>query len=300
MERRTFLNGLTAASFGILLENSFTEIARAETGAGSGSQVSFETSLVQVSGNQIFLRRYGKGPAILLVHGFPRTSLMWRFVAPKLAENHTVICVDLRAYGRSGIPASADDHFPYSKRAMAQELVAVMAELGFPAFTLIGHDRGGRVSYRMALDHPKNVERLAVLDVIPILEAWNRSDARFARTYWPWILLSQKGSLPENWVRPRPSSIIHSAKGRSDRRFLKNTFQPIASRPACIASVRNIERQRPSMSNTIMRIRKCLKKLNARCCTFGLKVVRSTLSTQRTGDRWAFGSNGRRRSKDSR
>jgi hypothetical protein len=85
------------------------------------------------------VRRYGKGPAILMVHGFPRTSLMWRFLAPKLAENHTVIYVDLRAYGRSGIPASTDDHFPYSKRAMAKELVDVMVKLGFPTFTLIGH-----------------------------------------------------------------------------------------------------------------------------------------------------------------
>jgi hypothetical protein len=84
------------------------------------------------------------------VHGFPRTSLMWRFLAPMLAEKHTVICVELRAYGRSGIPASTDDHFPYSKRAIAKKLVDVMGKLGFPTFTIIGHDRGGRVSYRLA------------------------------------------------------------------------------------------------------------------------------------------------------
>jgi pimeloyl-ACP methyl ester carboxylesterase len=124
-----------------------------------------DTSQVEVSGNTVFVRRYGQGPAILLVHGFPRTSLMWRSLAPALADNHTVICVDLRAYGRTGIPPSTHDHFPYSKRAMAQELVEVMVALGFPTFTLIGHDRGGRVSYRLALDHPKNVERLAVFDV---------------------------------------------------------------------------------------------------------------------------------------
>ena len=92
---------------------------------------SFESSVLDVSGNTIFVRRYGEGPAVLMVHGFPRTSLMWRFLAPKLAEDHTVICVDLRAYGRSGIPASTDDHFPYSKRAMADELVAVMAHSAF-------------------------------------------------------------------------------------------------------------------------------------------------------------------------
>jgi haloacetate dehalogenase len=218
MERRTFLGGLTAASFGALLENSFAESVRPpnsnKTGGSMAGQDSFESSQVETSGNMIFVRRYGKGPAILMVHGFPRTSLMWRFLAPKLAENHTVICVDLRAYGRSGIPASADDHFPYSKRAMAKELVDVMDKLGFPTFTLIGHDRGGRVSYRLALDHPKHVERLAVFDVIPILEAWSRSDARFAQTYWPWILLSQKEPLPESYLLGAPEAVFHNPFGQ--------------------------------------------------------------------------------------
>ena len=178
-----------------------------------GVASSAETSQVKVSGNTVFVRRYGKGPPILLVHGFPRTSLMWRFLAPKLAENHTVICADLRGYGRSGTPASTDDHLPYSKRAMAQELVEVMGTLGFPTFTLIGHDRGGRVSYRLALDHPKSVERLAVLDVIPILEAWSRSDARFARTYWPWILLSQQQPLPESYMLGAPQAVFDNPFG---------------------------------------------------------------------------------------
>jgi haloacetate dehalogenase len=120
---------------------------------------------------------------------------------------------DLRAYGRSGIPASADDHFPYSKRAMAKELVDAMNELGFPSFTLIGHDRGGRVAYRMALDHPENVERLAVLDVIPILEAWNRAYTRFAQTYWPWILLSQKQPLPESNLLGAPKAVFDNPFG---------------------------------------------------------------------------------------
>jgi haloacetate dehalogenase len=148
LERRSFLGTLAGASLGVLSEGIFTEFAEAQD-PSSADQISLETSQVEVSGNTIFVRRYGKGPAILLVHGFPRTSLMWRFLAPKLAENHTVVCVDLRAYGRSGIPASTDDHFPYSKRAMAKELVEVMDKLGFPTFTLIGHDRGGRVSYRL-------------------------------------------------------------------------------------------------------------------------------------------------------
>src|SRR5271156_274833 len=217
MERRNFLGALTGASPGILMESSLTEFAQAQsTGQDAirlAAQAPAETSKVEVSGNTIFVRRYGNGPAILLVHGFPRTSLMWRFLAPRLAENHTVICADLRAYGRSGIPASADDHYPYSKRAMAAELVGVMDKLGFPTFTLIGHDRGGRFSYRMALDHPENVERLAVFDVIPILEAWSRSDARFAQTYWPWILLSQKASLPESYLLGAPKAVFDNPFG---------------------------------------------------------------------------------------
>jgi haloacetate dehalogenase len=218
MERRNFLGALTTASLGVLLEGPLTELAHAQSpapgGTGLRGQAPFETSQVEVSGNTIFVRCYGKGPAILMVHGFPRTSLMWRFLAPKLAENHSVICIDLRAYGRSGIPASTKDHFPYSKRAMAAELVGVMDKLGFPKFTLIGHDRGGRVSYRMALDHPKNVERLAVFDVIPILEAWNRSDARFAKTYWPWILLSQQQPLPETYLLGAPGAVFGNPFGQ--------------------------------------------------------------------------------------
>src|SRR5580704_755803 len=218
MERRSFLGGLTATSFGALLENSFTQPVRSpnssKTGASMAGQDSFESSKVEVSGNTIFVRRYGSGPAILLVHGFPRTSLMWRFLAPKLAEDHTVICVDLRSYGRSGIPAPTDDHFPYSKRAMAKELVEVMDKLNFPTFTLIGHDRGGRVSYRLALDHPKAVERLAVFDVIPIFEAWSRSDARFAQTYWPWILLAQKQPLPESYLLGAPQAVFGNPFGQ--------------------------------------------------------------------------------------
>jgi haloacetate dehalogenase len=162
MERRTFIGALSGTSLGILLKDSFVEFAReqntAQAGASVAAQGPFETSQVEVSGNTVFVRRYGKGPAILMVHGFPRTSLMWRSLAPKLADNHTVICVDLLAYGRSGTPPSTGDHFPYSKRAMARELVDVMVKLGFSTFTLIGHDRGGRVSYRLALDHPNNVE----------------------------------------------------------------------------------------------------------------------------------------------
>jgi haloacetate dehalogenase len=214
--RRSFLRALRDAAMIAVSKSSFAHFAQAQYISGSmlsEQESPFERLSVDVAGNTLFARRYGTGPAILLVHGFPRTSLMWRFLAPRLAKNNTVICVDLRAYGRSGIPASTGDHFPYSKRAMAKELVDMMIHLGHPMFTLIGHDRGGRVSYRMALDHPSNVERLAVLDVIPILEAWNRTDARFAQTYWPWVLLSQQYPLPENYLLGAPKAVFDNPFG---------------------------------------------------------------------------------------
>jgi haloacetate dehalogenase len=184
-----------------------------DTQAVSTSVAAFETHQIEIAGNSVFFRRYGSGPAMLLIHGFPRTSLMWRNLAPQLARDHTVICADLRGYGKSGTPASSDDHFPYSKRAMAQELASLMETLGFAEFVVVGHDRGGRVAYRLALDHPTKVSHLAVFDVIPILEAWNRSDARFARTYWPWVLLSQQSPLPETYLLGAPQAVFANPFG---------------------------------------------------------------------------------------
>src|SRR6266487_5715253 len=132
----------------------------------------FEATEMQAEETSIFVRRFGSGPAVLLLHGFPQTHVMWRSVAPLLARRFTVICADLRGYGRSGCPASAPDHAPYAKRAMARDMVSVMEKLGFPRFCVAGHDRGGRVAYRLALDHPQRVERLAVLDILPTADTW--------------------------------------------------------------------------------------------------------------------------------
>jgi haloacetate dehalogenase len=170
IERRTLLRAITAAS-GAALSSALPPRHVAAQPASRGPAVDssqFEMAEIKTGDNTIFIRRYGKGSPLLMVHGFPRTSLMWRYMAPPLAKSRTVICVDLRGYGRSGVPSSAEDHYPYSKRAMANELVAVMDKLGFSRFDLVGHDRGGRVSYRLALDHPEKVQRLAVFDVIPI------------------------------------------------------------------------------------------------------------------------------------
>lgn len=172
---------------------------------------SFETSQVETGETSIFLRRSGSGPPLLLLHGFPQTHLMWRDVAPRLARRFTVVCADLRGYGQSGCPASTPDHAPYAKRAMARDMVAVMERLGFPRFSLAGHDRGGRVAYRLALDHPDRVERLAVLDILPTGTVWERADAGLMLGYWPWSLLAQPEPLPERLLRAVPEAVIDDA-----------------------------------------------------------------------------------------
>jgi haloacetate dehalogenase len=173
----------------------------------------FEAADVESGETSIFVRRSGSGPPLLLLHGFPQTHLMWRDVAPLLARNFTVICADLRGYGRSGCPPTTPDHAPYSKRAMAQDMIAVMERLGFPRFSVAGHDRGGRVAYRMALDYPNRIHRLAVLDIVPTGMVWDRATAEFALTYWPWSLLAQPEPLPERILGAVPTAILDNALG---------------------------------------------------------------------------------------
>jgi haloacetate dehalogenase len=173
----------------------------------------FTSAEIDTGETSIFVTSGGSGPPLLLLHGFPQTHLMWRGVAPLLAESFTVVCADLRGYGQSGCPASSTDHAPYAKRAMARDMVAVMQRLGFSRFGIAGHDRGGRVAYRMALDHPERIERLAVLDILPVETVWQHADARFALGYWPWSLLAQPEPLPEKFLEACAETVIDNALG---------------------------------------------------------------------------------------
>ena len=146
----------------------------------------------------------GSGPPLLLLHGFPQTHLMWHAVAAALAERHTVVAADLPGYGASFRPRPHDDHAPHAKRALAADLLAAMAVLGHERFAVAGHDRGGRVAYRMALDHPRAVTRLAVLDIVPTGEIWRRADDAFASGYWHWPFLAQAAPLPERMILGDP------------------------------------------------------------------------------------------------
>jgi haloacetate dehalogenase len=146
----------------------------------------------------------GDGPPLLLLHGFPETHVMWHAVAPALAERFTVVVPDLPGYGGSFRPPVTADHAGHAKRALAADLVAAMAELGHAAFAVAGHDRGGRVAYRMALDHPEVVTRLVVMDIVPTGEVWGRADAAFALGYWHWGFLAQPAPLPERLIAGDP------------------------------------------------------------------------------------------------
>lgn len=173
----------------------------------------FDTAYVETSQTTIFVRRSGSDPPLLLLHGFPQTHLMWREVAPRLAGEFTVICADLCGYGRSGCLPPTPDHAPYAKRAMARDMIDVMERLGFSRFSVAGHDRGGRVAYRMALDYPKHVDRLAALDVLPTGTVWDRADARFALAYWPWSRLAQPEPFPERVLAAAGEVIVDNALG---------------------------------------------------------------------------------------
>lgn len=163
----------------------------------------FETRSVAGEGAEIFCRIAGDGPPLLLLHGYPQTGAMWAGIAPRLAERFRVVVPDLRGYGQSSAPESKGGE-GYAKRVMAADMVRVMASLGFERFRLAGHDRGGRVAYRLAFDHPGAVERLALLDIIPTVEMWERLDAPGALSSYHWQFLAQPNPMPERLIGADP------------------------------------------------------------------------------------------------
>jgi haloacetate dehalogenase len=150
----------------------------------------------------------GQGPPVLLLHGYPQTHACWHRVAPVLAARFTVVCPDLRGYGDSGRPPSDPEHRTYAKRAMAQDQVETMSQLGFERFAVVGHDRGGRVGYRLALDRPERVTRLAVLDMVPTLETWARMDRSAGLAAYHWLFLAQPADLPERLIGADPAYFL--------------------------------------------------------------------------------------------
>ena len=177
----------------------------------------FELSQIAISDSggeaSLRVRHGGSGPPLLLLHGYPETHMMWSRIAGDLARDFTVIAPDLRGYGKSFKPTTTEDHEPYSKRAMARDAVALMKHFGFAQFDLAGHDRGGRVGYRLALDHPEAVRRFSIMDIIPTGEVWSRADRRFALGYWHWSFLVQPNA--EALISPDPELFFFRAQFRS-------------------------------------------------------------------------------------
>ncbi|MBA3620407.1 MAG: alpha/beta hydrolase [Acidothermales bacterium] len=179
----------------------------------------FDLRFVDTGDVRLRLRVGGSGPPVLLLHGHPQTHVMWHLVAPLLAERCTVVAADLRGYGDSSVPLTSANHSPYSKRTMAADQVRLMQQLGFDTFAVVGHDRGGRVAYRLALDHPDRVSALAVLDIVPTAEMWRfaeRAGKDFGLVDWHWFFLAQPHDLPERVITAAPERYYFGG-GRDDR-----------------------------------------------------------------------------------
>ena len=178
---------------------------------------SFTLDTVAVAGGDIRLRHGGDGPALLLLHGNPQTHAMWHAVAPALAERFTVICPDLRGYGESFKPEATNDHAPYAKKEMARDMVQLMEHFGHGEFFVGSHDRGARVAHRLALDFPHRVRKLAVLDIIPTIEHFERTDMAFAMGYYHWFWFAQRHPLPESIINAAPRAWFHAHTNREPK-----------------------------------------------------------------------------------
>src|SRR5215472_15242175 len=160
----------------------------------------FASHWIDTSAGKIFARAGGSGPPLMLLHGYAQSNVMWHKVADELAKHFALVIPDLPGYGWSAVADAGPDHAPYTKRSMAVAMIDVMEALGHARFNLAGHDRGGRVSYRLALDHPGRLERLAVLDIVPTWAMWHRMDARLANRAWHWMFLALPAPFPETMI----------------------------------------------------------------------------------------------------
>ena len=165
----------------------------------------FQQQTVAINGIKLCVTTGGQGPALILLHGFPQTHLIWHRVAPALAQKFTLVMPDLRGYGNSAAPSGDAGHRCYSKREMARDIVALADHLGFEHFALAGHDRGGRVAYRLVLDHPGRVSRFCAIDIVPTLDVWEEMDTAGSVSAFHWSLLAASAPLPEELIGQNPS-----------------------------------------------------------------------------------------------
>ncbi|HUS97862.1 MAG TPA: alpha/beta hydrolase, partial [Hyphomicrobiaceae bacterium] len=201
----------------------------------------FSSSTIAVGDLRFFVRAGGSGPPLLCLHGYPETHACWHRVAPELAKSHTVIAMDLRGYGQSSAPTSTgDNHVQYSKRTMAADCVAVMQALGYDKFSVMGHDRGARVAYRLALDHSAVLDKLVILDILPTVEVWDALRAESALKSYHWAFLAQPAPMPETMISADPEFYIdHTLRSWTQDRSLERLD------PGALAHYRSFICERP-------------------------------------------------------
>ena len=193
----------------------------------------FKAKRVKTSGAEINLVYAGSGPPLLLMHGAPQTHVSMRLIAPELAKDYTVIVPDLRGYGDSSKPADGENHANYSKRAMALDQVEVMKSFGFDKFAVVGHDRGGRVGHRLALDHPDKVTRLTVLDIIPTHYLYTHVTIEFVQAYFHWFNYLRPAPAPENDLKAQYETQRARATGEIQLEYLRTSSDPANIHAMC-------------------------------------------------------------------
>jgi haloacetate dehalogenase len=219
--RRDLLKKAAALGIGAIASTSAI-LPRSVEASGQASQKltaseffpGFKRLTTKTSGATINFVSAGSGPPLLLLHGYPQTHIEWRKIAPQLSKKFTVVAADLRGYGDSSAPPDGENHAGYSKRAMAQDQVDVMASLGFQKFSVVGHDRGGRVAHRMALDHPDRITKLAILDIIPTYKFFHSVTNELATVNFHWWFLIQERPLPETMLANSGDAWLKSRFGR--------------------------------------------------------------------------------------
>src|SRR5687768_6947232 len=211
--------------------------AAAQTTAGAGPTLrffpGFKSARVKTSGAEINLVHAGSGPPLLLMHGAPQTHVSMRLLAADLVKDHTVIAPDLRGYGESSKPPDGENHANYSKRAMALDQVEVMRHFGFDKFAVVGHDRGGRVAHRMALDHPGTVTKLAVLDIIPTYYLYTHVTLEFVQAYFHWFNYLRPAPGPENDLKAQFEAQKARATTEIQLEYLRTSSDPANIHAMC-------------------------------------------------------------------
>jgi haloacetate dehalogenase len=194
----------------------------------------FDSHLIEVNGVKIMALKGGSGQPLLLLHGHPQTHAIWHRVAQQLAKSFTVVMTDLRGYGDSSKPQGTQDHLNYSKRVMASDQIEVMRHFGFAEFDVLAHDRGARVAHRLALDHPKSVKRLVLLDIAPTLAMYEKTSNQFARSYWHWFFLIQPAPMPERLIEADPAAYVRDVLGRRSAGLAPFDARALAEYVRCI------------------------------------------------------------------